>query len=197
MHRLMVAMTCHRLVPVFVLLTTSSSAAATLERMSLEDLAGQSTSIIRGQAGQTRVTRQGALLYTISRVEVLRQWKGDPVDSVEVALPGGQLGELRQRFGGVPQLRPGREYVLFLWRGPSGLTQVTGLSQGVLDLERSAEGEWIVSREPSAEVTLIPTGISAEIPNGEAPAENETIRMPLRELAGRIRQILQAEPDGS
>ena len=126
-------------------------------------------------------------------MEILRQWKGDPVDSIEVALPGGQLGELRQRFGGVPQLKAGRQYVLFLWRGPSGLTQVTGLSQGVLDLERSAEGEWIVSREPSAEVTLIPAGIS----NAEAPAENETIRMPLRELAGRIQQFLRAEPDGS
>ena len=57
MHPWMVAMTCHRLVPVFVLLMTSWSAAATLERMSLEDLAGQSTSIIRGQAGETRVTR--------------------------------------------------------------------------------------------------------------------------------------------
>ena len=132
MHRLVVAMTCHRLVPVFVILTTSWSAAATLERMSLEDLAGQSTSIIRGQAGETRVTRQGALLYTISRVEVLRQWKGDPVDSIEVALPGGQLGELRQRFGGVPQLRAGRlclypYYARFL-RIPFGSTFFSALT---------------------------------------------------------------------
>ena len=54
---------------------------------------------------------------------------------------GGVAGGIRQSVSGAPELKPGQEYVLFLWTSRSGLTQVIGLSQGLFQLsEEGSEG---------------------------------------------------------
>jgi hypothetical protein len=156
--------------------------AATLEQMSLDDLVQKSTSIVQGRAGSSRSIREGALFYTLHKFAVLNRWKGEPAPEVEIALPGGSIGGLQQDFGGVPQLEPGREYVVFLWKGPSGRTQITGFSQGVFEVVRGSGGSVIVRRKPNADLTLSPG-------TGKA-VETSAIEMPLADLAARIRQML-------
>jgi hypothetical protein len=156
--------------------------AATLEQMSLDDLVQKSTSIVQGRAGSSRSVQDGALIYTLHKFEVLNRWKGEAAANVEVALPGGSVGGLQQDFGGVPHLESGREYVVFLWKGPSGRTQITGFSQGLFDVVRSSAGNVIVRRKPNADLTLSPG-------TGKA-VENAAIEMPLADLVARIRQSL-------
>ncbi len=150
--------------------------------MSLDDLIQKSTSIVQGRATSSRTIQDGALIYTLHKFEVLNRWKGEPASEVEIALPGGSVGGLQQDFGGVPQLDPGRQFVIFLWRGPSGRTQITGFSQGLFEVIRSAGGDVTVRRKPNADLMLAPG-------SGKV-VENPAIEMPLADLVARIRQIL-------
>ncbi len=165
-----------------LLLAAVAAPAATLQQMSLEDLAQQSTAIVWGRAGSQRVVRDGPLIYTLTRLEILEQWKGEPASEFEIALPGGRLGDLSQRFGGVPQLESGSEFLVFLWTGPSGRTQITGLSQGLFELLRQEGTPLRVVRKPSAELMLAP--------GSATPVENPAIDMPLADFIARIQSAL-------
>ena len=160
-----------------VLAACSSMSAATLERLTVEEMAQQATSIVRGHVGEARSDRFGALVYTLHRFEVQEQWTGSPIAGLEVAIPGGTYEGLTYRFGGTPELEPGDEYVLFLWTGPSGRTQIVGLSQGVFQVVRQAEGP-VVIRNPVGDTLFV--GDSDE-------NVDQAVQMPLERLAARVR----------
>jgi hypothetical protein len=164
-------------------LIAASLPAATLEQLSLEELARQSTAVVQGRVTGERTIQAGPLLYTLKTVEVRRRWKGEPAEAVEVALPGGRLGNQVQRFGGAPALDPGRDYILFLWTGPSGRTQITGFSQGVCELRNGAGGEQRVVRLPSSDVVLTP---------GNSPSEgNGALDLPFDVFSHLIEDALR------
>lgn len=167
-------------------LTCLSASGATLEQMSLEDLAQESTSVVRGQAGATRTERVGPLIYTFTTFQVDETLKGEPIRQVEIALPGGTIGDVSQRFGGVPKLETGKNYLIFLWQGPSGRTQITGLTQGLFDIEQQPDGP-VASRKPSSDVLIAP-GVDGLV-------KNELLRLPLPEMMQRIRTSLSTGGD--
>jgi hypothetical protein len=144
-----------------IVLAAAVAPAATLERMSLEELARESTAVVQGRVAGERTVEAGPLLYTVKTLAVTRRWKGEAGKTVEVALPGGRLGNRQQRFGGAPLLQPGTDYILFLWTGPSGRTQITGFSQGVCEVRVGADGAQRVVRRPSSDVVLTPDGSGA------------------------------------
>ena len=154
---------------------------ATLEQISLGEMVEQSTAVVYARTEESRSVREGPLIYTLTRLRVIDQWKGEPLNEVEVALPGGSVGGLTQRFGGVPRLELGREFVFFLWKGPSGRIQITGLSQGLFGVTQAAAG-LRVTRKPSGDLMLAPkTGVRVQ---------DRAIEMPLRELVARIQSEL-------
>ena len=69
---------------------------------------------------------------------------------------GGTAGRFRQSVPGVPQLVTGKEYLLFLWTGPSGRTQVIGFTQGVFSLPQAEDGSRKAVRELTSETILEP-----------------------------------------
>jgi hypothetical protein len=155
------------------------AAGATLERLTLEEMAARSTAIIRGRALSSSAAFVGSTIYTRTRFQVLERWKGPEASEVEVYAPGGTVGPLTQRYSGVPRFQSGQELVLFLWTGRSGRTQVIGFTQGVFEVSRSSSGEAEVIRAPSGETLISPdTG---------APVADEPVVMPLRQLVARIR----------
>lgn len=167
-----------------VLAACTSMSGATLERLTVEEMAQQSTSVVRGQVGEARSDRFGALVYTLHGFDVQEQWTGSPITGLEVAVPGGTYEGLTYRFGGTPELKPGDEYVLFLWTGPSGRTQIVGLSQGVFQVVRQDEGT-VVIRNPVDDTVFA----------GDSDEKAErTVRMPLERLAARV-QAAVAEID--
>lgn len=163
---------------VLSLFFAGAAAAATLEKLSLDQMTAQSTEIVRAKVGACAPESWGKLIVTACTLDVVEQWKGAARSSLRVSLPGGVIGAVRQTFPGTPVLTPGREYVFFLWTGPSGRTQVIGLSQGLLTLERAASGEWMAVRAPITERMLDRAG---------NPVRDEGIDLPLSELRQRVR----------
>lgn len=171
-----------RRVTIFVCVVAASLFAATLEQLSLEEMIAKSTAIIRGQVENSYSTLRNGTVYTIYRVRVLERWKGEPSATIEVTVPGGVAGGVRQRFSGAPQLERGSEYLLFLWSGRSGSTQVIGLSQGVFDINRQPSGGATALRAATTETLLDPAT--------QQPVRDPGLAMPLGEIVSRIQHKL-------
>ncbi|MBI1354837.1 MAG: hypothetical protein GC160_10860 [Acidobacteria bacterium] len=171
-----------------VLAATSLCGATTLQRLSLEDLVRESVAVVRGRVAEVRTERVGAMIYTVARLELSQVWKGSEAEggSVEVSSPGGAWQGLEQRFPGAPRLEAGRDYVLFLWAGPSGRIQLTGFSQGVLEVVEGPGGGVRVTREALSEELLLP---DAQGPQ----AASEKLDLSLEELDELLRQALATE----
>lgn len=169
---------------VSLLLCWGSLGAATLEKLSLDDMIGKSTAIVRGRVTSSAAAWQGSMIYTHLKVQVLERWKGAPRAVEEVLVPGGVIRGARQSFSGAPALLEGTEYVLFLWSGRSGKTHVIGLSQGVFDIQ-AAPGGKLATRAASSELMLAP-GTGQVI-------KDEAIEISLADLARRIAAVLAAK----
>ena len=156
--------------------TAAASRSATLERLSLDDMIVKSTAIVRGTVTGSHTASQGALVYTHYTIRVSERFKGMQQGVVDVAVPGGIAGNLRQTFPGAPQFHTGDDYVFFLWTGRSGLTQVIGLTQGLFSISSGAAPT--ATRSSSKELMLEPgTG---------RPVKDETLVMSLADLRSRI-----------
>ena len=77
--------------------------AATLERLSLDDLIGKSTMIVRGKILNSYTAASGPVIYTHYRIQPSETLKGTTNGVVEIQLPGGTAGNLRQTFAGEPR----------------------------------------------------------------------------------------------
>jgi len=156
--------------------------ATTLERLSLDEMIVKSTAIIRGRVLSSQAISHNNLVYTHFKVQVLERWKGPNEAVADVAVPGGKAGKLRQSYAGAPELTEGGEYLLFLWTGRSGLTQVIGFSQGAMTLAKDGKGDLVVTRAASRELMLDPrTG---------QPVADAAVLMRLREMSDRIARTL-------
>jgi len=135
-------------------LLCSSALGATLERLSLEQMAQFSTSVIRGRVESCGGEARGSRIFTRCRITVSDWWKGSGASQADVWIPGGQAQGLSQTFSGTPRLTVRQEYLLFLWSGRSGLAQVIGLSQGAFDLRADTKGETYCYRSVSQELMV-------------------------------------------
>src|SRR5690242_14167516 len=89
--------------------------AATLERMSLDEMTTRSTAIVRGTVQSSWAAFSGPVIYSHFKIRVTERLKGPNQGSVEIVVPGGVANNLRQSFSGVPEFSIGDEYVFFLW----------------------------------------------------------------------------------
>jgi hypothetical protein len=128
--------------------------AATLERLSLNDLILGSTAIVRARVTSSYAAFSGPIIYTHYQIRVSETLKGFSAGSVEFVVQGGVANNLRQTFPGVPQFSVGDEYVFFLWTGKSGLTQIMGLTQGLFSVAQDGSADPATTRSSSHEVML-------------------------------------------
>ncbi|HPT28988.1 MAG TPA: hypothetical protein PLZ95_21385 [Bryobacteraceae bacterium] len=129
-----------------LLLLALQAPGTTLERLSLEEMTATSHIIVRATVlGQTAVQRS-SLVYTVYSLRVTERIKGEAANPLQVSVPGGTVGRLRQTFSGSPSLTTGSEYVVFIWRGKSGNLHIIGLSQGLFNLTVNQAGEVVLSR---------------------------------------------------
>jgi len=152
--------------------------AATLERLTLDQMSSKATAIVCGRVVSSQAVLENNSIYTHYVVQVADRWKGADRQTEEVVLPGGVAGGLRQNFAGVPNLETGKQYVLFLWTGSSGRTQLLGLTQGLFEVAAGSTGEIMAGRGISAELMLDS--------NGKA-VQDQAIRMPLTDLSTRVK----------
>ena len=130
--------------------------AATLERLSLDDMIRQSTTVVRGKVLSSYSSTSGPVIFTNYRIQVTETLKGAAAASVDIQMPGGVANHLRQSFAGVPQLNAGDEFVFFLWSGKSGTVQVIGLTQGLFSVGKDSSTDPLLTRNASHEVMLEP-----------------------------------------
>lgn len=164
-----------------LLACTISLPGATLERLTLDDMSSKATAVVRGSVLSSYAAMHGSTIYTHYRIQVSEVWKGSGQGSVEVMLPGGVLNGVRQSFAGVPWLNTGSEYVMFLWTGKSGYTQLLGLTQGLFDVSRDASGEIIASRGVSSELMLNSDGKAVQ---------DQPLRMTVKAMNSRVRGLV-------
>ncbi|MGO9227729.1 MAG: hypothetical protein ACLQKA_00765 [Bryobacteraceae bacterium] len=143
-----------RLFIVAALLGVAQLPAATLQQLSTTDLIAKSTAIVRGTVQGSYTAFAGPVIFTHYRVQVSENWKGAAGATVDVAVPGGIANGVRQTYGGAPQFQPGGEYVLFLWTGKSGMTQIMGFSQGVFAVAQDGSSDPDVTRSATHELML-------------------------------------------
>lgn len=133
--------------------------AATLERLSMDDIISKSSDIVRGKVIGAAASFRGTpgprgVIYTHYTIAVSERWKGASSRQMDVAVPGGAAQGYRQTFAGAPVLNTGDEFVFFLWTSRSGLTQIIGLVQGLFAVKVDASGVLTVNRAPSSELML-------------------------------------------
>lgn len=141
---------------VVVLWTCCSSTAATLQQLSLDQMAQSATAIVRARVTGSSASFTGSTVYTHYKLQTSETWKGFPAS--EVMLPGGVAAGYRQSFPGVPTLQTGTEYILFLWTSSTGITHVVGLSQGIFNITPQANGSILVGRAQIGETMLDANG---------------------------------------
>jgi hypothetical protein len=113
--------------------------ATTLTRLSLEDLAQESTAVARLRClGAQSYWEQGEI-WTETRLEVLEAEKSPLAGVVTVRLPGGGVEHLHSRVDGVPRFRPGEEVYLFLWARDGEPYRVLGWSHGTFRIVRNPD----------------------------------------------------------
>lgn len=155
--------------------------SATLEKLSLDQMAQQSTMIVRGQVTGCNGEARGSLIYTRCGLAVSDTWKGTPSTKVDFLVPGGSANGLTQTFTGTPKFAPKDEFVLFLWVGRSGIPQIIGLSQGVFSVSFNPTGQATVRREATSEVMLDSKG---------KQVKDEPVELTLSELKSRVAQAI-------
>jgi hypothetical protein len=158
---------------------------ATLERLSMNEMIAKSTAIVRAKVVSSYAAMSGPVIYTHYQLQVGERYKGAAQSTVDLAIPGGVAGAIRQVWGGAPQLDKGADCVFFLWTGKSGLTQVMGLSQGLFTVAQDGSKDPTVTRTASHEVMLDHT-------TGRQ-VQDQTVAMPLSGLKSQIAAALAAQ----
>jgi len=157
----------------------------TLQQLSTAQMTGVSTAIVRGTISGSYTALSGSTIFTHYTVQVSETWKGASVTTADVAIPGGALNGLRQSFPGMPTLQIGREYLLFLWTGSKGPTQLTGLTQGALAVQADNSGQLTVSRQATGEIMLNSLG---------RPINDQPVLMPLSTMRANVSAALAGGP---
>ena len=159
--------------------------ATTLQQLPLDEMAQKSTAIVRAKVVGSAGVLRGADVYTVYELQIEENWKsGGASIRRRVAVPGGMAGGWRQTVAGAPALQTGQEYVIFLWTGRSGLTQIMGLSQGLFDVRTNAAGDRMAMRAAAGEQMLDAAGRAVR---------DQAVSMKLSELKARVSHALSAE----
>lgn len=166
------------------MLSVAQLQSATLQQLSMSDLIAKSTAIVRGTVQGSYTAFSGPVIFTHYRVQVAEKWKGSTGAAVDVAVPGGIVSGIRQTYSGAPLFQPGDQYVLFLWTGKSGMTQIMGFSQGAFAVAQDGSSDPSLTRTASHELMLDPVTHSQ--------VNDQPLTMRLSALRSRVASALGA-----
>ncbi len=156
--------------------------ASILQQMTVEQMTAASTEIVQGMVTGSYPAQSGGTIFTHYSVQVTQRLKGPNNPTTDVAIPGGSLNGLRQSFPGMPVLKTGAAYMLFLWQGKSGPNQPVGLNQGIFEVGAGNNNQIMASRRASGEAMLGSDG---------KPVVDHPVRMRMTDLRGRVTAALR------
>lgn len=162
---------------------------STLRQLSLDDMIRQSTMIVHGTVQPANILQHGSMIFSHYTVQVTEIYKSpatspSPSGPIDFGVPGGSLNGITQRVAGAPILTVGQDYVLFLWTSKSGLTQVIGLSQGLLS---------VISVPGAAPMVARPAAAAGALNAAGQPVTTNDISMSLSALKTEISNVLSGQ----
>ena len=165
-----------------VALSGSLVQGATLQQLSMDQMTDLATSVVRarvtGVSAAISTASGTPTIYTHYQLQVSEVWKGSALS--EVAMPGGTANGQHQDFPGVPELKVGSEYVLFLWKSPStGTIQTLGLTQGIFEVSGQPDGSIVAHRRQSGELMVDAAGHRVT---------DRAVRMDVTQMKARVRR---------
>jgi hypothetical protein len=189
LHAVNLRVKCFSILALLVAACLMPVQCATLERLSLDQMITKSTTIVRGKVTASWAALTGSIIYTHYTVQVSESFKGNAKSSVEIMVPGGTVNGVQQSFSGSPLLNRGDEFVFFLWTSNSGITWITGLTQGLFALPAdAATADRTATRAASRELMLDPATARA--------VKDNALSMRLSDLRARISSTLAAQGGG-
>ncbi len=134
-----------------VLLAAASPASATVVRaldVAQKSRIAQVIVVAKVERQEPRWMTEGGAVKTIVTLAVEQSLKGDlkAGQKIQVAVPGGRIGELVHEVPGVSTYTPGERAVLFLERHPDGWVEL-GIGIGKYEV-KTAGGQAMVSHSP-------------------------------------------------
>lgn len=142
----------------------SLASATTIIPMTVEQLADKSTQVVRARAMQSwsEWNPQHTIIYTYTKFQVVKSFKGSPEQTITVKQLGGRVDNTVQKVSGVRQFTGGEENFLFLQpsQDNDGTMIVTGLVQGNFRLYRTSAGQ-VAASNGVPEVSAVQAGTGA------------------------------------
>jgi hypothetical protein len=149
--------------------------------LAVEELAGLSSDVIRGQIIAVNVywDANHKRIYTAARVRVRETFKGQtrPDQTITVTQPGGEKDGVRMDYAGRPEFATGEEVALFAVRGDHDDFIVVGLKQGKMRIEKEE-----VVRDFSGVLLVEGAGDGKRL----RPLPLKTVRLTMDEFRTRI-----------
>lgn len=71
----------------------------------MNDLIVKSTAIVHGKVTAVNAAFTNKIIYTHYTIQVSERFKGGNQTSIDLVVPGGTVGHLRQSFSGAPASR--------------------------------------------------------------------------------------------
>jgi hypothetical protein len=158
--------------------------ATTLQKLTVDEMIAQSTAIVHVKVTSAAPAMRGRNIYTFYQFQTIETLKATASAQTQVAVPGGVTGGIRQMVAGAPTLTIGGEYVIFLWTGSSGLTQVIGLSQGLFSVVQDSAGNAVLVRSSAVSATTV--NKAGQVVNPES------VTVSLTALKAEIQKVLGA-----
>jgi hypothetical protein len=122
--------------------------ATTFARLSPEQMATNSTLIVRARCTGSVVLVERGEIWTLTSFEPRETWKGNAPPVVRVRLLGGRTRDITSYVSGVPRFRTGEEVVLFLVPSSSGRFAIVSWAQGTFRVRQDpASGAQVVSQD--------------------------------------------------
>jgi len=158
--------------------------ATTLARMSVRELAQQSTYIARVRCVTAVTMADMNLVWTVSTFEVAEAWKGTPPPRFTVRLPGGVAAGLRVRVEGAPRFSAGEDLVLFLAEGRGRQMNIVSWAQGTFRIRKNLRTAVELAVQDTAGLQLLDARSGAR-------TEGERRQLSLASLRASVAHALQ------
>ena len=127
---------------------SSQCLALTVVERSFEELVNRADTILIGtvteQKAQWENPTQQNYIVTDTILNDVETLKGFSSDTFTLRNKGGKLGPYREYYEGLPQLRVGTRYILFVENNRKAIFPIVGISQGILKVIKGSDDKEIV-----------------------------------------------------
>jgi len=157
--------------------------------LSLENLTGESESVVLGHCIDKRVYQEGKMIWTEYTIQVYEVLKGEKAKEVKVRQPGGEIGEVGIAVSGAVSFGPLEEVLLFLGKEEKGARDLVGWGQGKFQIYYDKKTGKKFAYQQLAGVKFV------EKTQKTKPVEKSPSKIELEQLKEQIKVIIKEKQD--